>query len=405
MAGNLVTPWLHALSARFGAPHDLFAGMPVDLIGRTEFQESGLYLWRQALSPELAAKLTQKISPVMNDLFQVKRSKKSTDMTTYKSFQATSTAPCSCKYNYCSRSKHVLYHKGDTTSVLQPASVTMLLEDVFMTLEEWGDGEYPMIRTPCDSAGARKPRDFNLIVVNEYNFNEEPDSFLPWHDDQMNQSVRNEEDEVLTPVITISLGEPAVFAVMPSKSAPQFFTEMCGGWHSRKWSTAKSKIRGRFAFLLHHGDILLTTGKFDKSFMHKTWKRDIKTLQSIELLKQEARSKNYTFINFPDDQTRLNNDAFKFGRRWDITGRHLRYHDLPCPLNVLQQLNADTMIGTGGSDSLPRRFWKRKHEEVDHFDTGRVWMESDGDTPSPSDMEDVIEIMELPLARRTELVL
>ena len=289
--------------------------------------------------------------------------------------------------------------------MLQPASVTMLLEDVFTTLEEWGDGEYPMIRTPCDSAGARKPRDFNLIVVNEYNFNEEPDSFLPWHDDQMNQSVRNEEDEVLTPVITISLGEPAVFAVMPSKSAPQFFTEMCDGWPSSKWSTAKSKIRGRFAFLLHHGDILLTTGKFDKSFMHKTWKRDIKTLQSIELLKQEARSKNYTFINFPDDQTRLNNDAFKFGRRWDITGRHLRYHDLPCPLNVLQQLNADTMIGTGGSDSLPRRFWKRKHEEVDHFDTGRVWMESDGDTPSPSDMEDVIEIMELPLARRTELVL
>ena len=63
MAGNLVTPWLHALSARFGAPHDVFAGMPAELTGRTEFQESGLYLWRQVLSPELTAKLTQKISP------------------------------------------------------------------------------------------------------------------------------------------------------------------------------------------------------------------------------------------------------------------------------------------------------------------------------------------------------
>jgi hypothetical protein len=140
MAGNLVTPWLHAVSARFGAPHDVFARLPAELTGRTEFQEGGLYLWRQALSPELAAKLTQKISPVMNDLFQVKRSKKSTDMTTYKSFQAPSTAPCSCKYNYCSRPKHVLYHKGDTTSVLQLASVTKLSNDVFGSFQVWGDG-------------------------------------------------------------------------------------------------------------------------------------------------------------------------------------------------------------------------------------------------------------------------
>ena len=63
-----------------------------------------------------------------------------------------------------------------------------------------------MIRTPCDSAEVRKPRDFNLIVVNEYNFTEKPDSYIPWHDDKMNQSVRNEEDAILTPVISISLG-------------------------------------------------------------------------------------------------------------------------------------------------------------------------------------------------------
>jgi hypothetical protein len=338
------------------------------------------------------------------------------------------------------------------------------LEDVFTTLEEWGDGEYPMIRTPCDSQ-ARKPRDFNLIVVNEY---EEPDSFLPWHDDQMNQSVRNEEDEVLTPVITISLGEPAVFAVMPSKSAPQFFTEMCDGWPSRKWSTAKSKIRGRFAFLLHHGDILLMTGKFQKSFIHKTWKRDLLTLPNVEFLKTEASQRNYTFIHFEDDQARLNNEGFKFDRRWVITGRHIHYHDQyppleTCPLNVLPReqhlgLSADTMMGPGGRDSLPApqqvipfkqpppvpphaiRFMqgmpfpihdsllpprmkspptlKRKPEVVEYIDTMASSRFCDGvesddeasspvavypDTPSPSEMADMTELVERPLARHTEL--
>ena len=44
MAGNLVTPWLHALTERLGRPRDLFAGLPPDLKARPEFQESGLYL-------------------------------------------------------------------------------------------------------------------------------------------------------------------------------------------------------------------------------------------------------------------------------------------------------------------------------------------------------------------------
>ena len=181
---------------------------------------------------------------------------------------------------------------------------------------------------------------------------------------------------------------------------------MCGGWGAEKWSTAKSKIRGRFAFLLHHGDILLTTGKFDKSFMHKTWKRDIKTLQSIELLKQEARSKNYTFINFPDDQTRLNNDAFKFGRRWDITGRHLRYHDLgsSCPLKLLQ---LDTMMVPGSTDSLSS-ILKRKLINILSRTSPPLHVESEvewgPDIPSPSG-DDVIQLVETPLARRTELAL
>jgi hypothetical protein len=191
-------------------------------------------------------------------------------------------------------------------------------------------------------------------------------------------------------------------------------------------------------------------------------------------LKQEASRRNYAFIHFQDDQARLNNEGFKFDRRWVITGRHIHYHDQAppletCPLNVLTReqhlgLSADTMIGPGGRDSLQApmpvipfkqppplpphaiRFMqgmpfpiqnsllpprmkspptlKRKPEvvQVEYCDTTVPTydgMESDPevaspvavypDTLSPSEMEDVmedvIEIMELPLERRTELVL
>ena len=232
-----------------------------------------------------------------------------------------------------------------------------------------------------------------------------------------------------------------------------------------KWTVAKAKIRGRFAFLLHHGDILLMTGKFQKSFIHKTWKRDLLTLPNVEFLKQEASKRNYTFIHFQDDQARLNNEGFKFGRRWVITGRHIHYHDQAppletCPLNVLPReqhlgLSADTMMGPGGRDSLPAphqfipfkqppalppnaiRFMpgmpfpiqnallppimkspplKRKPEVVEYIDTtvpSRFFdgVESDNeasspavvypDTPSPSDMEEMTELVEQP--RHTEL--
>ena len=222
MAGNFVTPWLHALSERFGPPHDLFAGMPADLGAREEFQQSGLYLWRQAVSPTVTTNLAQQISPIMTDIYKVKWSHKPTEMSTYASFQATSSARCSCKYNYTGASKQVLYHKGGI-STLQPRSVTTFLDTAFRAFEEWGEGVYPMIKQPCDSAEKHKPRDFNLLVVNEYNFESKPDSYIPWHDDKMDQSIRNDEDAILTPVISMSLGDAAVFAVMPNREAPQFF--------------------------------------------------------------------------------------------------------------------------------------------------------------------------------------
>ena len=80
-----------------------------------------------------------------------------------------------------------------------------------------------MIKTPTTGDDLRKPRDINLIVVNEYDYTEKADSYIPWHDDKMDQSCRHDMDIVLTPVISISLGLSAVFAVMPNKESPVFF--------------------------------------------------------------------------------------------------------------------------------------------------------------------------------------
>jgi alkylated DNA repair dioxygenase AlkB len=131
-----------------------------------------------------------------------------------------------------------------------------------------------MTRTTCDSSSASagqacKPREFNLVVVNEYNFNQTPISHIPWHDDKMNQPARNETDLLLTLVISISLGDTAIFSVMPNKDSPTFFEDMVTpptGWvkNTLKWENARLNSRARFAFYLHHGDILLMTGKFQQ---------------------------------------------------------------------------------------------------------------------------------------------
>jgi len=263
MSSNLVTPWLHALTAHFNArPVDLFSELPADLTIHSQYQESGLYLWRQAVDPQLVQRLKQKISPIVKDIYETKWSKRVTEMNTYRSFQATSSSSCSCKYNYTGAAKQNLYHRGGCSN-LQPVSVTMLLDEVFDAFEDWGTGQYPIIKThDTSAAGLYTPRDFNLIVVNEYDYREMPDTHIPWHDDKMDQSCRNDEDIVLTPVISISLGDSAVFAVMPNKQeSPQFSFELAG---CSKWTTAKALMKGRFAFLLHHGDVLLMTGKFQQ---------------------------------------------------------------------------------------------------------------------------------------------
>ena len=123
---------------------------------------------------------------------------------------------------------------------MQPPSVTTFLDEAFEAFEIWGFGAYAMIKTPTTGDDLRKPQDFNLIVVNEYDYTEKADSYIPWHDDKMDQSCRNEEDIVLTPVISISLGDSAVFAVMPNKQeSPQFFFM---NWQGVR-SGAKPKVK------------------------------------------------------------------------------------------------------------------------------------------------------------------
>ena len=190
MASDLVTPWLHALSAHFKArPVDLFSELLADLTKHSQYQESGLYLWRQAVEPDLASKLKEKISPIVEDIYKTNWSHKNTQMNTYRSFQATSSSSCSCKYNYTGASKQNLYHRGGCNN-LQPLSVTTFLDEVFHAFEIWGSGQYPRVKAPDSSCDVYTLRDFNMVVVNEYDYNQMPTTHIPWHDDNMDQSCR-----------------------------------------------------------------------------------------------------------------------------------------------------------------------------------------------------------------------
>ena len=194
---RLVTPWLQALTERCGsAPLDLFSHLPPDCASREEFRDSGLYLFPGAASGQFAEKLTDELKPIFKDIHSIDGSHRS-KVANYQSFQGVSSMRCSCKYNYEGAAKQLLYHRGSNTNYMQPKSVTTFLDDILNAFGEWGKGEYSMINKCCDStlgqdvSERQKPRDFNLVVVNEYNFATEPRSQIPWHDDSMGQSARN----------------------------------------------------------------------------------------------------------------------------------------------------------------------------------------------------------------------
>ena len=199
-APRLETPWLTALISQTGVePVKLCEHLPREFGNHPAFQESGLYLFPNALNPAYTAQLTQELTPMFGDIAKASDATKSTKVAQHASFQAVSSNRCSCKYNYTGAARQLLYHRGDVASWLQPKSVTTFLDDIFHTFESFAKEPCPMIRTTCDSSPASagqalKPREFNLVVVNEYNYNQKSISHIPWHDDKMDQSARNETD-------------------------------------------------------------------------------------------------------------------------------------------------------------------------------------------------------------------
>ena len=222
--------------------------------------------------------------------------------------------------------------------------MTRFLDDLFSVFEEWSEGAYSMISRGCDSTSLgkhvtelHKARDFNLAMVNEYNFNESPTSHIPWHHDKMEQSARDEWDFLVKLVMIVSLGDSAIFSVMPNRDSPTFFAKMvvqsgCASKRELLWEKVRLQSKARFAFYLHKGDILLMTGKFQKHFIHKTWERN-SNFQDHQVLVQHCRQNNYTFICLSDDNSRA---RFDLGMHYVITGRHIHYHEDPqCQLQVL----------------------------------------------------------------------
>jgi hypothetical protein len=140
--GQLETPWVQALTACCGVePINLFQQLP-EYDNHDEFQESGLYLFTNALNAAVAGNLTQKLKPIFHDIYNVEfRSKVANN----KSFQAVSSKRCSCRYNYTGEETQLLYRRGGNICSLQPPSVTRFFDDIFSVFEEWSEGAYSMI--------------------------------------------------------------------------------------------------------------------------------------------------------------------------------------------------------------------------------------------------------------------
>ena len=131
-APRLETPWLTALISQAGVePVNLFEHLPREYGNHPAFQESGLYLFPNALNPAYTAQLTQELEPIFGDIAKVSNTSKTTKVADYASFQAVSSNRCSCKYNYTGAARQLLYHRGDVASYLQPRSVTTFLDNIF----------------------------------------------------------------------------------------------------------------------------------------------------------------------------------------------------------------------------------------------------------------------------------
>jgi hypothetical protein len=143
-----------------------------------------------------------------------------------------------------------------------------------------------------------------------------------------------------------------------------------------------------------------------------------------------AGQRHYVFVHFPDDESRLDKG---WGKRWVITGRHIHYHDMvergECPLKKLPREQYYTPAPPPRPPPInfpfpiqntlpfkapppqrvafkaPPETYKRKLEiaKVEYIAAPPTTAQaSDSDNDEVSD-EDVRVMVEIPLARHTEL--
>ena len=286
-------PWVRSLQGKASqAPVDILANVfGQDAKDRPE--NCGLYLFRNFMPPEVLNAL-QTAAPTAFSELEAVYGKKGCDLTHYKTFQAVSSHLCTCKYGYTGTSRHVTYHRdplpqGPWATKAQPPALTNFIKGCFGF---------------TDPLAPSKDNKVNLLVVNQYG--KDPRGSIPWHDDHMELSVRNEADYDTAAVISCSMGNSTPFCIMPNRGNAAYWHQMAG---TKKWTR---KCRARVCFWLHHGDVLVMSGHFQKFFQHKT------LTPSRWPQAHDAVERNWSLLLFGDEAARFE-DGHR--ARWNITGR------------------------------------------------------------------------------------
>jgi len=251
----------------------------------------------------------------------------------YRSFQGVSEPACCCKYQYEGTSGHMVYRRRPTLSN-QPETVTTVLDESFKLMERMKQ----QFMCSTRAAPGFDCADFELAVVNQYDWTNGDRDHIPWHDDNMAMAAKTDEDFRHAAVASLSVGASILFCVAPNKTGhPAFFAQQVRGAAGWAWGKVREheyrNAKGRFAVLLHHHDLLLMTGKFQQYFSHKTWPRGRVTLDTgLASLTAACLKSNYMLFVIDDQDSELQramrlND---FKTRWVVTLRMIKYHDAGC---------------------------------------------------------------------------
>ncbi len=322
--------WLTQLTGAFGAPFDLLRAVsdyespPPNSQRAAALATSGLWLWRGALRQGsqfdawVRAMRTELPAAFRDIPGNYNGSQAVINVgNLYESFQGVSFKGCECKYNYASTARHPLFKRHPVIStwmssvLMQPTSVTACLNTVFGLAE-------------AISPHAANP--FAIVILNQHRTRERPNSHIPWHDDAMELAAQTPEDAKEAVVLSFSVGDTAVFCYSPNSNRNKEFWGEMGGYGN--WTNAKQRVRGRVAFCVHDGDILLMTGESQNYFSHKTW-----PTSRLNNPTQEAINRNYKFLRFPDDPERT---CTACGLRYNITLRMIKYHLQQCMFKAMR---------------------------------------------------------------------